>query len=121
MNSRLEELARRVEDDPAFLASVLAVYARSENMDDEALARALGCPLDRLPALRLCLRPRPEPSHFQRDVQEIATHFGLDPDALARAVRRADAIIRLRGDRHTARGALMAARDRDEPPPPPTP
>jgi hypothetical protein len=117
MSSRLDRLARRVEDDPAFMASVLAIYARSEGMDDAALARALGCSADQLASLRLCFRPRSEPAYFRRDVQEIAAYFGIEPEVLAAIVRRADSLAPWQplGER-AARSVspLIAARDREE-------
>jgi hypothetical protein len=112
MSSRLAALALRVGDDPFFLASALAVYAESETMDDEQLAAQLGCPVATLVPLRLCRRPRPEPPFFRRDVDLIATRFGLHADVLAAAVRRADAVMALRREATGAEGMLMAARDR---------
>jgi hypothetical protein len=96
MGRRIDALARRVESDPAFLAAPLGEYARSKGLDDEALARALGCPLESLGPLRLCLRPRPEPAYFRHDVDQIASRFGLRADVLAEAVRRADALGAMR-------------------------
>lgn len=125
MTSRLDALARRVEDDPEFMASVLAIYARSERMDDAALARALGCSEAQLASLRLCFRPRSDPAHFRRDVEEIAAHFGIEPRVLAEIVRRADSLARFQPRRGASplsfereaaakRAALLAARDREE-------
>jgi hypothetical protein len=90
MASLLPALARRVSDDPFFLASVLKVYAESEAMDDEQLAAQLGCGTETLVPLRLCRRPRPEPPQFRQDVEVIAARFQIRADVLAGAVRRAD-------------------------------
>lgn len=114
MSRQLDAFARRLAADPAFLASALADYARSEDLDEPELADALGCSVDILTRLRLCLRPRSD--RFEADVQEIATRFGVDADALTKMVRRADVLAGLRQGRAAQRGMLMAARDREEPP-----
>jgi hypothetical protein len=112
--SRLDALARRVVDDPFFLGEALAAYARSEGLDDAGLAAALGCSVEGLARLRLCRRP--DPARFGADVARIAERFGARADALAEAVRRADALAALRDASAGAAeaGLLMAARDRDE-------
>jgi len=107
-------MARRVADDPAFLAYVLAVYAASEGMDDVALARHLDLPIADLTRLRLCLRPRSDAERFWTDVEEIATAIGTEAAALAAVVRRADALTAMRGTTATQGGTLMAARDLEE-------
>src|SRR6266540_1894734 len=110
MASPLDLLAARVETDPAFLANALAEYARSEGLDDAALARALGCAVGQLTPLRLCLRLRSD--RIGEDADEVAGRFGVSRDALIAVVRRADALQALRGGAGMA-GTLMAARDRD--------
>ena len=114
MSDRIDALARRVVNDPHFLASVLWVYARSEGVDDEDLAGMLGCPVSTLAPLALCRRPRPEPPFFQQDVERIAQHFGIRPETLAEIVRRADALAALQRGAEGDRGFLMAARDATE-------
>jgi hypothetical protein len=112
----LDTLARRVENEPFFLASTLALFARSEELDDEALCRFLRCPTESFAMLRLCRTPDEESSAFQRDVQRIAERFGADRDALTEAVRRGQALQRLQ--QAAAGGTLLAARDAAEEPPP---
>ena len=114
MSERIDALARRVRDDPFFLASALQDYARSERLDRQALADVLACPVEALAPLGLCRRPRPDPPLFRRDVDRIAARFGSDADALAEIVRRADALAGLRRAATGERGLLMAARDREE-------
>lgn len=115
MSSRLDTLARRSDADTFFLGGALTEYGRSEGLDDDGLARALGCPAALLARVRLCRRPRSEPSAFVADVDRIAAHFGLDPGVLADVVRRSDALVALRevGEAGGA-GLLQAARDRTE-------
>ena len=112
MTSRIDAFARRVEADPFFLAPALADYARSEHLDELGLAEALGCPVDTLSRLRLCRRPRPDPISFRADIDKIASRFTVHADVLAEAVRRSDALSRLRQTTTEGHGLLMAARDR---------
>jgi hypothetical protein len=109
--NHLERLARRVRDDPRFLALVLAFYAESERLDDAALAARLGCPPENLPMLRLCRAPDPAPAVFQTDIARIAARFGADPDTLAAAVRRGEVLVKFRAANFQDCGTLMAARD----------
>jgi hypothetical protein len=116
MSDPLERLARRVEGDPFFLASVLVEYAHGEGLDDAGLALELGCRAGDLTALRLCRAPRPAPADFRADVQEVASRFALDPTRLMDLVRHGEALRRLREGAAGAAGFLMAARDRPEAP-----
>jgi hypothetical protein len=123
MADPLASLAARAEGDPFFLGWVLAAHARSEGLDDAGLAAALGCPVGELTMLRLCRTPRTEPPGFWEDVTRIAGRFGIDPQRLARAVKRGRVVRRLQGDSGRSRiparpgGSLMAARDRELEPP----
>ncbi len=117
MADPLDALARRAENEPFFLASTLALFARSEALDDEALCRFLRCPPESFAMLRLCRTPDEDPSAFQRDVKRIAERFGTDVDALTDAVRRGQALHHLR-QAAAAGGTLLAARDAEEEPRP---
>lgn len=111
----LAALARRVEDDPFFLASALKAYAESEGLADGPLAERLGIPTEALPALRLCRRPDPGAQGFRRDVDRIATRFGIRGGAIAQVIRQADALNALHGASKAPGGELRAARDRHTP------
>jgi hypothetical protein len=118
MSAALDHLAARVATDPAFLANALAEYARSKDLDDAALAAALGCPAAELTRLRLCGSPRP--GQFLADVSAIAGRFGIDPTRLGEIVRLGQSLASLRTPQ-TAEGVpgfLLAARDDDRGPPP---
>lgn len=118
MAEHLDELARRMQLDPFFLAAALAGYARSEGLGEAALAARLGCPPGTLTMLRLCRRPQPG-ARFGREIATIADRFSVSAELLATMVRRADALEAMRdvdavgmpgaGDR----GTLIAARDRE--------
>jgi hypothetical protein len=84
----LEALAARASRDPFFLGSLLAEHQRRHNLDDEALAAALGCTPEVLARLRLCRRPGAAPPSrtAEEDVAKIARHFGIDPAPLRRVV-----------------------------------
>jgi hypothetical protein len=77
----LSHLARQAASKPEFVASQLAVYQQTKNLDDAALANQLGCSLDDLPHLRLCMLPRL--NHFEEDVERIASHIHADAVVLA--------------------------------------
>jgi hypothetical protein len=118
MSAALDHMAARVERDPAFLASALAEYARSEKLDDAGLAAELGLPPADLARLRLCGSPRAE--HFLADVAAVAQYFNVDATTLAGVVRRGQSLARLRAA-HSAEsqpGLLLAARDDARDPPP---
>ena len=75
-------------------------------MDDATLAQFLGCPVETLPALKLCGTPREEAAGFRADMERVAQHFGLSLDRLVEAVRRGQALQRLRTASHASRGLL---------------
>jgi hypothetical protein len=110
MPDPLHRLAADAEADAFFLGGLLAAFARSEDMDDAALAVHLGCPVDQLSRLKLCRAPRAELDLMRQDLDRIAGHFGLSEPALRQAVLRGRVVLRLRqgGD-----VLLMAARDRE--------
>jgi hypothetical protein len=118
MSDPLQRLARRVENDPRFLACFLVEYARSEPLDDAGLARELGCEEATLTRLRLCRAPRPEAADFRRDVRQIAEHFAVDAVRLTEILRQGEAFRLLQQGGVGAPGFLMAARDRPEETPP---
>jgi hypothetical protein len=111
MTRHLEKLARRVEDDPFFLASALKLYAKSEDLDETMLADVLGCAKESLPLLGLCRAPAEEPAQFQKDIDRIVERFQVHPDVLAEAVRRGQTIVRMRRSTAKDKGTLLAARD----------
>jgi hypothetical protein len=117
MSDPLKRLARRVEADPHFLASLLAEYARAEGLDDIGLARELNCRAEDLTGVRLCRAPRPDTAGCREDVRRVADRFGLAADRLLEIVRQVEALRRLRDGGAAAPEFLMAARDRPDAPP----
>ena len=118
MAEHLDELARRMHADPFFLASALAIYARSEGLDEAALAARLGCRPGTLTMLRLCRRPQAG-ARFGREIATIAGRFSVSAELLATVVRRANALEAMREVNALGmpgasdRGTLIAARDRE--------
>jgi hypothetical protein len=114
--NHLESFAHRVESDPFFLACVLRDYARSEGLDDAALAAALGCNLETLTMVRLCRAPADY--RFKEDIDQVVARFGLNHGVLVEAVRRGQAISSMkRQPVGETGGMLLAARDDERPPP----
>jgi hypothetical protein len=123
----LAGLARRLKDDPGFMAYVLTVYQTQERLDDSALAERLGTSLEMLARLALCRRPDSEPAKFASQVRQIATYVGTDPALLANVARQVHSLDTLAtrpilpqaekqkiGWLPSDAGLLAAARDRDE-------
>ena len=110
MRDPLHRMAAEAEGDPFFLADLLAAFARSEELDDTALAARLGCGVDQLPRLRLCRAPHADPARMRQDVARLADHFGVSEPALREAVLRGRVVLRLR---QGGESILLAARDRE--------
>lgn len=114
----LARAAQRAEQQPFFLASVLAAYRATHQLDDASLADLLGCAPDDLVRLALCRRPAPESARFSAEVDHLARRFGLHGDRLAAIIRQVDALTALAQHLQTAApatGLLRAARDRTNP------
>ena len=114
MNPYMAHLAERVAGAPDFLACALAEYARSERLDDAALAARLGCSVETLTHLRLCRMPRGEAPLFWQDVERIAERFSVNAEALAEIARRGQCLMNLckiESGQGQEPGFLLAARD----------
>jgi hypothetical protein len=86
----LTALARRLRDDPRYMAHVLAVYQQAERLDDAALANSLGAAPEMLLRLALCRRPEAHAPDFAGQVRTLADYTLLDETQLARVIRRVD-------------------------------
>jgi hypothetical protein len=104
----LEHLGQRAQRDPFFLGCPLYWFARSESLTDDGLAEYLGCTRETLVKVRLCATPKARPPALTRDLAAIVERFGVNQEALAKAVRRGSAILQAQ----TAANLGMAARDR---------
>lgn len=110
----LDALARRVEDDPRFLAHSLRLYAESERLNDDALAARLGCAAENLVMLRLCLAPGA--TTFRQDIATIARRHGANEQSLLTAARYGQVLVRLRSAPSGNPVTFLAARDGKDPP-----
>src|SRR5262245_30492064 len=113
MANSLEHFARRLDADPFFLGCPLALFAKSEGMNEEQLAQWLHCSQDALVMVRLCRAPEPESGAFARDLGRIASRFSVDADRLIEVIRRGQAIFHMTAAEGST-GTVKAARDRDE-------
>jgi hypothetical protein len=110
MATNLEHMARRLEDDPFFLACPLKLYAKSEGLNEDSLAAQLRCSKETYVLVCLCRAPTGDDESFQDDIERIAAKFSVDVDVLAEAIRRGQAIFQM--SRSTSAAAtLMAAQD----------
>ena len=114
----LARAARRAEQQPFFLAGVLAAYQDANRLDDVALAALLGCQAADLTRLALCRRPATEQARFLADIDHLAQRFQLRGDQLAMIIRQVDALAAIQQQLQvsdTGAGMLRAARDPEEP------
>ena len=108
----LDHAARRAAGRPEFMASVLARYGALADVPDEALPDVLGCSGEGYARLSLCRAPRRATAD---DLRELAAFAGADLTALARVVRRVEAVDALAaGAQAQACSTLLAARERDD-------
>jgi hypothetical protein len=121
--SLLRRAAERARNNSFYLASALAAYQESENLDDEALAEFLGCAPSALPSLALCRQPGAVgEAEFRNDVEQLIARFNVRLDSLVQLLREAEFLEALRSrpptstriqtDSHA--GLLLAAQDRSE-------
>jgi hypothetical protein len=113
MSKNLENLARRLEADPFFLASALSLFQKSERFSEDAMAAHFQCSLETLALIRLCRAPAGEKHTFFSEIKQIAGKYAVDADVLAAAVRRGQALLLIQGGR--AHSGLLAARDGETP------
>jgi hypothetical protein len=113
----LARAARRAEQQPFFLAGVLAAYQSANHLDDAGLADLLGCEISDLVSLALCRRPAADSAQFGADIDHLARRFRLRGDRLVTIIRQVDALAALKQQLQVdgpRAGMLRAARDRDE-------
>jgi hypothetical protein len=131
VSARVDEylvgLARRLRENPDFMAYVLAVYQAQEHLQNDDLVDRLNLRANMLARLALCKRPSAESPDFADQVRQIAAYAGVEPAVLAAVIRQVDSLEPLAGRpesldakragrswsyEHT--GLLTAARDRCE-------
>src|SRR5438445_208302 len=96
MAEPMENLARRLEEDPLFLACPLKLFAQSAGLAEREVAEKLRCSVETLLRVRLCRAPLPESEKFRKDIARVAETYQVDAPALTDAVRRGQAIWQMR-------------------------
>lgn len=102
--------SERASQRPFFLAHDLAAARELRRVDEEGLARLLGCAEDDLVRASLCRSPS-RGDGFRADVERIATQYRIPGDRLGGLLREVDAIAALRSTSRERFGWLAAARD----------
>ncbi len=116
--------ANRAANEPSLLAYDLSAYRALNNVSEGELALALQCSPEALVCLSLCRRPNPNAATFRSDIQQIATHCGVNARNLAAVLREVDSLRTMREASaiapfaQTQLGFLAAARDRNPHPRP---
>jgi hypothetical protein len=77
-------LALQAEQQSNLLAPVLRAYMTREHLDAQHLAHRLGCPIEVLPRLWVCDKPRVE--QYEGDIQRIAAACGVNAEVLAHMI-----------------------------------
>ena len=133
---QLSGLARRLQNNPGFMAQVLAAYQRQERLSDQALMAHLNTTSKMLTRLALCKKPDLNSSEFANQIRQIASYTEIEATQIANIVRQVESLQKL-AERlepnvpqettthqpQLREGLLAAARDRaeaepDQPPPP---
>ncbi|HEY0005881.1 MAG TPA: hypothetical protein VGB17_13950 [Pyrinomonadaceae bacterium] len=125
----LTRLASRLQGNQGYMAYVLAVYQKQENLSDAELAEQLGTLPALVVRLKLCRRPAPASLQFSEQVRELADYTLTDETQLAGIIRQVDGLEKLSQmptaltesgtetqNAFSPSSLLAAARDRDEMP-----
>jgi hypothetical protein len=108
----------RTADQPFFLGYDLNEYRIIHDATEDDLASLLDCPRNALVCLSLCRRPYASGPSFRRDVEQIASHCGVNAQRLAKLIREVDSLRTMREVDmpeqigHSVPGLLAAARER---------
>jgi hypothetical protein len=128
VTGQLLGLAHRLREDPEFMAYVLTIYQRQEQLSDDALSQHLNTTPATMPRLALCKRPASDSPQFADQIRQIADYTGVNAAQLANMVRQVSSLEKLASRPTTAdsgerastwqaqlqRGLLAAARDRSD-------
>lgn len=133
---QLSGLAHRLQNNPDFMAQVLAAYQRQERLSDQALMAHLNTTSKMLTRLALCKKPDPNSPEFANQIRQIASYTEIEATQIANIVRQVESLQKLTEQSQPnvpqentthqpqlSKGLLAAARDRteaeaDQPPPP---
>lgn len=124
---QLQAMARKLRDDPSFMAWVLAAYQKYKNVTDAQLRKNLGANEHVLARLALCKRPLANSLAFRDDITQVAEYTNIDKMILLNIVRYVGALTAFAdheigeerevdsNQRPVQRGLMAATRDKSEP------
>jgi hypothetical protein len=101
----LAAMARRLRDDPRFMAHALAAYQEQKGLDDESLSRDLDALPEMLVRLALCERPEPDAPDFAERARALADYTLIDEARLVAVIRQSDGFA----ERPSLAGSLAGA------------
>lgn len=101
----LLKMSRLASDDPFYMGWHLARYSEMKGLGIEKMGKELGCLPETVNSISLCRAPRPDPPHFQYDIERVADRFQVRADKQMRIVR----YVQIASDE----SMLLAARDID--------
>jgi predicted transcriptional regulator len=93
---RLQRLAQRLQDDPAYMANRLHLYQQLERLSDETLADRLKTSPPMLARMALCRCPDPDTDQFGMQVRQIATYTHSNAGMLASILRHVAAAAKMK-------------------------
>jgi len=88
----LAGLAQRLQEKPDYMAYALAMYKKTENLDDLALCEKLGTLPEMVVRLALCKRPRKVSPDFADQVRELSDFTLIEEAALERIIEYSDSL-----------------------------
>jgi hypothetical protein len=126
--TQLQAIARKLRDDPEYMAWILAAYQKFENLTDTQLRNKLGTNEHMFARLALCKRPLPNSPDFQVQINQIAEYSNIDNLTLVNMIRHVDALTALSNqwvgedrkadsaqDLPAQPGLMAATRDKSDP------
>jgi hypothetical protein len=108
----LHILAKRAEDDPAYMASAIRAFAQAEDRELKTVIASLGITENESSKFLLCLRPDGE--RFRAMLRTLCLRFSVDETALLNVLRQVEVLgaFASEGSSYQGVGVLLAARSR---------
>jgi hypothetical protein len=108
----LELASNKAANDSGFIAYLMKKYLEIENISEEEIQSALHCSAEDYYKLNLCRVPDINSSDFVTRLNQIAQYTNSSFIELNKIIKRANSILRLRGNDIEQHNYLMAARDK---------
>ena len=87
-NKSISKFAKKLRNDPGFMAFVLGEYIKAEGLHETQLINRLGTDESSFSRLAMCKRPRG--SNFQQDLKLIAEYSAIQPHLIANIIRQVE-------------------------------